>query len=211
MKSGSVLKYNRKNTENSSRMELEDDNGSSRHSNSARPIEIGDVSCSSFSSFSSLSFELNLQTGNASSASSPPRPPLVADGDGEYDPNRIPGSILCTNWSVASTESLFSIQMGNSSFKDCQSLTTKFGEPIGFGFRKPPPVPVIETPQPSPVNLPETAIKEGESASAHGSNAGGTGIEALLEEITKDAMTEESDSSHRSDDCSSTYSLALPA
>ncbi|KAL3646087.1 hypothetical protein CASFOL_011285 [Castilleja foliolosa] len=69
------------------------------------------------------------------SASPPPDfgPHLLPDLSTDiYDPNRIPASVFSTKpdgWSVASNESLFSIQMGNNSFShDNAILYEKSGE-----------------------------------------------------------------------------------
>uniref|UniRef100_A0A7N0T8G2 Uncharacterized protein n=1 Tax=Kalanchoe fedtschenkoi TaxID=63787 RepID=A0A7N0T8G2_KALFE len=72
---------------------------------------------------SAASGELESTGRNKNPAMQPPPPQLIIGSTGgEYDPNRIPGiafsskSTIPVEWSVASNESLFSIQMGNASF-----------------------------------------------------------------------------------------------
>ncbi|KAK0574326.1 hypothetical protein LWI29_021860 [Acer saccharum] len=87
-------------------------------------------------------------------------PPIqVMDRSGRFDPQRIPSSIFENDksltpqdWSVASTESLFSIQIGNNSFPREVMLGTellKSGELTKSSellmFSPNPPVPMVET------------------------------------------------------------------
>lgn len=65
----------------------------------------------------------------------------------DYDPNRIPASVFARTpmeWSVASTESLFSLHMGNSSFsRDSGFMQYKSGELHKFDeTNSPPPAPL---------------------------------------------------------------------
>lgn len=78
---------------------------------------------------------LSQQPGRLSNSSQLKIPPPQTMGrPGEYDPNRIPTSIFSskpsnqTDWSVASNESLFSIHMGNSSFREQHTFFGKSGE-----------------------------------------------------------------------------------
>ncbi|XP_057981151.1 suppressor protein SRP40-like [Malania oleifera] len=99
-----------------------------------------------------------------------------------YDPNRIPASIFCSkpvspmDWSVASTESLFSIQMGNNSFSDYAALLSKSGEFSNSPFKLPP--------VPSPLNSDDrkSTVSVGEDIGA---------IEALPKEVTKEVLAVE--------------------
>lgn len=82
-----------------------------------------------------------------------PSPPMVLERQAGYDPNRIPSSIFATRpsnpaeWSVASNESLFSIQMGNNSFSKEHTafLLYKSGEltKLDEVFSVPTPLPPV--------------------------------------------------------------------
>ncbi|KAL3624054.1 hypothetical protein CASFOL_032870 [Castilleja foliolosa] len=120
-----------------------DDNKQSLEKSSPR---LSRSSSSSSSSSSSLSIEFSIDENDLlsgpgspkwslQSASPPPETGAHLSPSNGYDPNRIPASIFSTKpsnpdgWSVASNESLFSIQMGNNSFSlDNPILYAKSGE-----------------------------------------------------------------------------------
>ncbi|XP_019068259.2 uncharacterized protein [Solanum lycopersicum] len=94
-----------------------------KEDNAATPAALSspDVSASQAPQWSMISSSPREETGNPLFAQPIKSPPPSIDHPPGYDPNRIPKSIFSskpttTDWSSASNESLFSIQMGASSF-----------------------------------------------------------------------------------------------
>ncbi|KAL3624064.1 hypothetical protein CASFOL_032880 [Castilleja foliolosa] len=139
-----------------------DDNKQSLDKTSPR---LSRSSSSSSSSSSSLSIEFSIDENDLlsgpgspkwslQSASPPPETGAHLSPSNGYDPNRIPASIFSTKpsnpdgWSVASNESLFSIQMGNNSFSlDNPILYAKSGELKRLDESNGSPLPSFDSPK----------------------------------------------------------------
>ncbi|KAF1002560.1 hypothetical protein AG4045_001715 [Apium graveolens] len=138
-----------------------------------------------------------------SSATLPP-PPQVMGRPPEYpgfDPNRIPASVFATNnkpasgmeWSVASNESLFSIQMGNMSFTRDHFNWMKSGElksPDSEFANIPPGLPPItETPSNHSYGLPVVNEVELDNERKSTSSWGRQSIETEANKTNKETST----------------------
>ncbi|KAK8937172.1 hypothetical protein KSP39_PZI012453 [Platanthera zijinensis] len=138
------------------------------------------------------------------------------------DPNRIPMSVFARNpaaaatpkdWSVASNESLFSIQMGNSSFSREQGLllmgrSGELGGATGWPSEYPPPRP------PPTRAAAEAAAAGGKEMPAEANEAKKEGREEEVVVVVVEGETKEKASAHllghsisRQSDCSSTTSF----
>ncbi|KAK1371549.1 RNA-binding protein with serine-rich domain [Heracleum sosnowskyi] len=135
-----------------------------------------------------------LSTYNSVSTTLPP-PPQVMGRPPEYpgfDPNRIPASVFTTNkpasgmeWSVASNESLFSIQMGNMSFTRDHFNWMKSGE-----LKSPPGLPSIsETPSINFHGLPVVNEVELDNGRKSASSWGRKSLESEANKTNKEIST----------------------
>ncbi|XP_072999886.1 uncharacterized protein [Typha latifolia] len=140
------------------------------------------------------------------------------------DPNRIPSSIFATTpashveWSVASNESLFSINVGNSSFRDNTFLFNKSGDLTTYPCS--PFYPFAPMPPISDTSTTVTDVaSETEMPIAEASNSE-TSKDALSENVEEPAdsiyypaegVSNRTSSSHRSDgSMTSFHSFAFP-
>lgn len=189
------------------------------------PGEWSIVSVSPRSAYSHTEFG----TYSSVSTTLPPQPQVMGRPP-EYpgfDPNRIPASVFATNkpasgmeWSVASNESLFSIQMGNMSFTRDQFNWMKSGELNPEFANNLPGLPTInETPSNNSYGLPVVNEVELDKTNKETSTAGerirlsdrssnasdGHGMHPALEPHTPARVSQQSDGSRMS-----TNSFAFP-
>ncbi|XVE85740.1 hypothetical protein DITRI_Ditri17bG0115300 [Diplodiscus trichospermus] len=118
---------------------------SSSNSSKSEECQYGSAGPASTSQFSSITHESTLTL-------SPPIQEM--DRLGEFDPRRIPSAVFArsksttpADWSIASNESLFSIQVGNNSFCRDHTLSLKSGELFKSGefiAFSPPIAPLVD-------------------------------------------------------------------
>lgn len=162
------------------------------------PAEWSMMSVSPRSGYSHTEFS----TYSSVSTTLPP-PPQVMGRPPEYpgfDPNRIPASVFATNkpasgmeWSVASNESLFSIQMGNMSFTRDHFNWMKSGElksPDSEFANYPPGLPPItETTSNNFHGLPVVNEVELDNGKKSTSSWGRNSLESEANKINKETST----------------------
>ncbi|KAL0848710.1 hypothetical protein Bca101_021957 [Brassica carinata] len=130
----------------------------------------------------------------------------LADSPG-YDPNRIPSSVFsskpsnCTDWSIASNESLFSIHDGNFSISTREDHGVPAGLRLGEIPRFEEPVHEITEIKPVPLPLPPPQAKkptEPEEETIPEKNPNDE--EESDSEINHDDQNEESDNEHEEEE-----------
>lgn len=164
----------------------------------ATPAEWSMMSVSPRSAYSQTDF-----SAFSSVPTSLPPPPQVMGRPPEYpgfDPNRIPSSVFATNkpasgmeWSVASNESLFSIQMGNMSFTRDHFNWMKSGElrsPDSEFTYNPPGLPTItETSSNNFHGLPVVNEVESDDVRKSTSSMGRKSLELEANRTNKETFT----------------------